>query len=347
MHLPARQAGRAVLDILSINRFSTECFGLDRHQLSQPPHSIRLNSCQPGKMLKLILEHLEHLEHLDVTKDLAHTKIIQLEHLEHLAQANGLDLPLRKAGLPGQPVLPEGPAVPHQQAAQLRWFFVCSKEGRSSVITRREAVLGLAGFLAQAAQMLPANKNVNGTFGPTCGNRTPAPALPDILDVMHDTGAPLVLSDRVSADSYQVRRYPGTDGKGTVPEGPSSGSSRSRSTALRTMQQSMPRFSNTQNRDDVSQVFWRRTAGDFFSVARAGNKSADAFAIMCRFYNQLGETAGEMGFKAGLHNHLGQMVQTPEEIDRSIALPIPSCFISPPDTAHVYLGGAVSGHLME
>ena len=38
--------------------------------------------------------------------------------------------------------------------------------------------------------------------------------------------------------------------------------------------------------------------------------------MMCETYNQLGQIAGEMGFRAGLHNHLGQMVQTQEEIDQ-------------------------------
>ena len=68
---------------------------------------------------------------------------------------------------------------------------------------------------------------------------------------------------------------------------------------------------------------------------------------MCRFYNQLGEAAGEMGFKAGLHNHLGQMVQTPEEIDRCMALTDPKLFYFSPDTAHVYLGGGDPAVIME
>ncbi len=76
-------------------------------------------------------------------------------------------------------------------------------------------------------------------------------------------------------------------------------------------------------------------------------KSEEAFATMCRFYNQLGETAGEMGFKAGLHNHLGQMVQTPEEIDRCMAMTDPKLFYFSPDTAHVYLGGGDPPAIME
>src|ERR1019366_5559037 len=60
---------------------------------------------------------------------------------------------------------------------------------------------------------------------------------------------------------------------------------------------------------------------------------------MCRFYNRLGEAAGEMGFRAGLHNHLGQMVQDPGEIDRCMELTDPRLFHFSPDTAHVHLTG--------
>jgi len=65
----------------------------------------------------------------------------------------------------------------------------------------------------------------------------------------------------------------------------------------------------------------------------------EAFATMCRFYNRLGEAALEMGFRAGLHNHLGQMVQDPAEIDRSMDLTDPRLFYFSPDTAHVHLAG--------
>jgi sugar phosphate isomerase/epimerase len=75
--------------------------------------------------------------------------------------------------------------------------------------------------------------------------------------------------------------------------------------------------------------------------------SGDAFATMCRFYNQLGETAGEMGFRAALHSHLGQMVQTAEEVDRCMALTDPKLFHFAPDTAHVYLAGGDPAALLE
>ena len=55
--------------------------------------------------------------------------------------------------------------------------------------------------------------------------------------------------------------------------------------------------------------------------------------------NQIGELAGEMGFTAGLHNHLGQMVQTQEEVDQFMAMTDPKLFGLSPDTAHLHLAG--------
>ena len=46
-----------------------------------------------------------------------------------------------------------------------------------------------------------------------------------------------------------------------------------------------------------------------------------------------------MGFKAGLHNHLNQIVQDPAEIDRCMELTDPKLFQFSPDTAHVHLAG--------
>jgi inosose dehydratase len=65
-----------------------------------------------------------------------------------------------------------------------------------------------------------------------------------------------------------------------------------------------------------------------------------AFKTMCQTFNRLGEAAGEMGFRAGLHNHLDQMVEKPEEIDRCMELTDPKLFWFSPDTAHLLLGGA-------
>ena len=55
---------------------------------------------------------------------------------------------------------------------------------------------------------------------------------------------------------------------------------------------------------------------------------------------RFGEAANEMGFQAGLHNHLDEMVQGPDEVDRCMALTNPKLFHFSPDTAHLHLGGS-------
>ena len=60
---------------------------------------------------------------------------------------------------------------------------------------------------------------------------------------------------------------------------------------------------------------------------------------MCDGFNQIGEAAKEMSFDAALHNHMGEMVQTPEEVDRCMQLTDPKLFNFAPDTGHLHLGG--------
>jgi inosose dehydratase len=211
------------------------------------------------------------------------------------------------------------------------------------VITRREALRGLAGFLAQAAQQLPANRNVHWALGSNLWNSFPGTTFTDILDVMRDTG---FLGLRLTQYPQILTKY------NVTPE------NMERELSRRGLHVITISFNGAADepakhaqilanaRDAMT--FLRRFGADrlvVFSPSRG--KSDDAFAAMCRFYNQLGETAGEMGFKAGLHNHLGQMVQTPEEIDRCMALTDPKLFYLAPDTAHVYLGGGDPAAIME
>jgi inosose dehydratase len=61
---------------------------------------------------------------------------------------------------------------------------------------------------------------------------------------------------------------------------------------------------------------------------------------MCLGFNRIGEAAGEMGFQAGVHNHLDEMVQGPDEVDRCMELTDPKLFNFSPDTGHLHLGGS-------
>jgi inosose dehydratase len=211
------------------------------------------------------------------------------------------------------------------------------------VRTRREAIFGLAGFLAQAAQQLPPNRNVKLALVSNLLNSFPGTHFTDILDVMHDTG---FIGLRLTQYPQILTKYEIT------PE------QMERELSRRGLHAVTISFNGAA--DDPAQhaqiltnareamTFLRRFGADrlvVFSPSRG--KPAEAFAIMCRFYNQLGETAGEMGFKAGLHNHLGQMVQTPEEIDRFMQLTDPKLFYFSPDMAHVYLGGGDPAAILE
>jgi len=80
-----------------------------------------------------------------------------------------------------------------------------------------------------------------------------------------------------------------------------------------------------------------------FSPAR----SNQGFEELCARFNQVGEAAGKMGFTAGLHNHLNQMVETPEEVDRAMALTDPKLFGLSPDTAHLHLAGGNVAAILE
>lgn len=66
---------------------------------------------------------------------------------------------------------------------------------------------------------------------------------------------------------------------------------------------------------------------------------AERLRIACEFYNHLGDVAAEYGFKAGLHNHLDEIVETQDEIESFLQLTDPKRFHFAPDTAHARLAG--------
>jgi sugar phosphate isomerase/epimerase len=78
-----------------------------------------------------------------------------------------------------------------------------------------------------------------------------------------------------------------------------------------------------------------------FSPSRRapGADTPAGFKELCERCNQIGEIAGEMGFTAGLHNHMGQMVQTQEEVDRFMSMTDPKLFGLSPDTSHLNQAG--------
>ncbi len=189
--------------------------------------------------------------------------------------------------------------------------------------------------LAGAAERLPANRNVRWALGTSLWNSYPGTKFTDILDVMRDTGFiglrltqfPQILKTYdITAD--QIEREVARRGLHVV------------TISFNGAADEPARHAEVLANAREAMRFLKRFGASHlvvFSPRRSGNP--DAFPTMCSFYNRLGETAGEMGFQAGLHNHLGQMVESPAEIDECMQLTDPRLFHFAPDTAHVHLGG--------
>ena len=201
-------------------------------------------------------------------------------------------------------------------------------------MTRRTALALFATTLARAAGRLPANKNVRWALGANLWNSFPRVPFTDILDVMKDTG---FIGIRMTQFPQILKTY-----NITVPELQKELSKRG--CQIITISYNGPAHDPARRADVISGA---RTAMTFlkefgahhlvvFSPNRS-NASEAGFKSMCECYNQLGEAAGEMGFRAGLHNHMGQIVQTAEEVDRCMAMTDPKLFWFSPDTAHLYL----------
>jgi len=203
-------------------------------------------------------------------------------------------------------------------------------------MTRRGAIAILAGSMARAAGRLPANKNVKWALGANLWNYFPRVPFTDILDVMRDTGFiglrvtqfPQIL-ETYDITVEQMRREADKRGVHII-----------------TISFNAPAFDAARRAEILDNA---RKAMEFlknfdakhlvvFSPARsAANSNGEAFRTMCECYNQIGAVANEMGFRAGLHNHLGQMVENEAEVDRAMALTDPKLFWFSPDTAHLHL----------
>ena len=201
-------------------------------------------------------------------------------------------------------------------------------------MTRRTALALFAATLSRAAGKLPVNKNVKWALGANLWNSFPRVPFTDILDVMKDTG---FIGIRMTQFPQILKTY-----NITVPELQKELSKRG--CQIITISFNGPTHDPAKRADVLASA---KTAMTFlkefdakhlvvFSPNRS-NTSEAAFKRMCECFNAIGETANEMGFRAGLHNHMGQIVQTSEEVDRCMAMTDPKLFSFSPDTAHLYL----------
>ena len=205
--------------------------------------------------------------------------------------------------------------------------------------------MALSTLLARAADRLPANKNVKWALGSNLWNSAPPCPFTDILDIMRGTGF----------IGIRLTQFPQILTKYNITAEQMEAEVNKRNLHVITVS-----FSGAEAQDPAQheQIMTRaKDAMNYLKKFGAGHlvvfsprgrgQTPEQFEIACKFYNRLGETANQMGFKAGLHNHLGQMVQTPEEIDRCMELTDPKLFHFSPDTAHVHLGGGDVPKIME
>jgi sugar phosphate isomerase/epimerase len=204
-------------------------------------------------------------------------------------------------------------------------------------MTRRTVLATLAASLARAAGQLPANRNVRWAVSANLWNASPRVPFTDILDIMRDTG---FIGIRVTQFPQILTTY-----NLTVPQLEREVSKRDLHVV--TVSFNGPTHDPTRRAEVLASAhrameFLQTFGADrlvVFSPNRANGAADGAFERMCEGFNQIGELASGMGFRAGLHNHMGQMVQDASEVDRAMALTDPKKFSFSPDTAHLFLAG--------
>ncbi|MEO7144667.1 MAG: TIM barrel protein [Bryobacteraceae bacterium] len=208
-------------------------------------------------------------------------------------------------------------------------------------MTNRRTFLGaLAATLSRAAGRLPANENVKWAVSSALWSHFPPVKFTEILDVMRDTG---FIGVRVTSFPGILKHW------GTTQAEMEREVSR-RNLHVVTISFNAPVYDAALHAKCVASA---RQAMQFlsgfganrlvvFSPSRRspGADTEAGFRAMCDGFNKIGEAASGMGFQAGLHNHMGQMAQTPQEIDRVMTLTDPALFHFSPDTAHLYLAGS-------
>lgn len=193
--------------------------------------------------------------------------------------------------------------------------------------------------LAEADYRKPANRNVRWALSEALWNYYPPCAFTDILDVMAETG---FIGVRLSGFPHVLDKF------GLTPAQMLREVSR-RNLHVVTISWNGALIDPAARQQVLESA---RNAMKFladfgashlvvFSPSRSapGAGTADAFKELCARCNQIGELAGEMGFTAGLHNHMGQMVQNQDEVDRFMAMTDAKLFGLSPDTCHLNLAG--------
>jgi sugar phosphate isomerase/epimerase len=224
-----------------------------------------------------------------------------------------------------------------RHAAQAAGGMTGSETPGGLTMTRRETLGLMAAALARAAGRLPANRNVKWGLGSNLWNYFPRVPFTDILDVMKDTG---FIGLRLTQFPQILKTY-------DITADQMQKEAAKRGCRIVTISFNGPTYDAARRSEVVASArtamaFLKEFGADHlvvFSPNRNSGTVPGAFQAMCESFNAIGAAAREIGFRAGLHNHMGQMVQNADEVARSMALTDPELFSFSPDTAHLYLAG--------
>ncbi|MEO7652238.1 MAG: sugar phosphate isomerase/epimerase [Bryobacteraceae bacterium] len=205
---------------------------------------------------------------------------------------------------------------------------------------RRSFLASLSASLARTASRLPANDNIKWAVSAGLWSHYPAGPFTDILDVMKDTG---FIGVRLTGFPGILKTYGLTAAQlhaevskrnlhvATISFGGPTDDPAQHAAIVKKAKESMAFLQN----------FGAKHLVVFPPARKKPGENVDAaFKAMCEGFNRIGEAAGEMGFKAGLHNHLEEMVEQPAEVHKCMAMTDPKLFHFSPDTAHLHLGGS-------
>jgi sugar phosphate isomerase/epimerase len=214
-------------------------------------------------------------------------------------------------------------------------------------MNRRSFLASLSAALARVAAQLPADRNVKWALSAALWSHFPPCPFTEILDVMKDTG---FIGIRLAGFPRVLETY-GVSAAQMEKE------VSKRNLHVVTISFGGPLHDPLERGrvlDDARAAmrFLVRFGSDHLVVFSPGRSQvrADpdvAFRELCARCNQIGELAGEMGFTAGLHNHLNEMVESPQEVHRFMSLIDPKLFGLSPDTAHLHLAGGNVVEILE
>src|ERR1044071_1875439 len=207
-------------------------------------------------------------------------------------------------------------------------------------MNRRKFIGSLAAALQLKAAQLPANRNVKWALSLALWNHFEKPPFTEILDIMKDTG---FIGIRLTQYPTFLKTYDVTPAQ--IEKEISK-----RGLHVVTISFNGPAHDPAQQAKVLASAKEAMTFLKGFGAShlvvfspsrlKPGPEFEAGFKTMCNCFNRIGSLAGEMGFHAGLHNHLNQMVEKPEEVHRCMAMTDPKLFKFSPDTAHLHLGGS-------